>query len=130
MMFSRAEGHIEKVIQGRKTQTRRYYKHLPGEKGCPVKVGELYLVRENYRQKKEDCSGHIRVLRLWTETLEQIKNISVGDAWAEGEYTPEQYLEVLLKINHGRLPTDRPFTVIEFEFAPRRCDPTSARDHI
>ena len=84
MIFS-FPGHIEKIIDGTKTQTRR--------KSPAYRVGRSYAIQPG--RKMGILEGRILVNRKREEKYLD-GGISVSDALAEGGYTPGQY-EALFK---------------------------------
>lgn len=89
MIFS-VKGHVEKIINGTKTQTRR--------KSPAYIVGKTYAVQLG-RNKPGIKEGRILILAKWEETVfdnldrggATIFWISATDATAEGGYTPEEF---------------------------------------
>ncbi len=84
MIFS-VPGHIEKIIEGTKTQTRR--------KSPSYSVGHSYAISKGREKAIEE--GRILVTRKRAERYLD-GGISVADALAEGQYTPGQF-EILFK---------------------------------
>ena len=84
MIFS-FKGHIEQIIDGTKTQTRR--------KSPSYSVGHTYAISRGREKGIEE--GRILITRKRAERFND-GFISVIDALSEGGYTPGQY-EILLK---------------------------------
>ena len=91
MIFSIA-GHIDQIIKGTKTQTRRSYssKYWPGKN---------YALQSG-RGKPADPRGRILITHAWVES-HQRNVIHPLDAQAEGGYTPEEYEELYNRLNPG-----------------------------
>lgn len=84
--------HIQQVIKGTKTQTRRIAK----VNSLIYQVGQTYAIQPG-RGKPGDPRGRILITRRWLE-LKQDK-ITAHDAEAEGGYTPEAYEELFNKMH-------------------------------
>jgi len=91
MIFA-VEGHIEKIIRGEKTQTRRVAK----PNSFIYQVGKTYGVRK-CRTCKNIPDGRILILHRFLETRN--KKINETDANAEGGYSLEDY-ETLFEKMH------------------------------
>ena len=80
--------HIELIIKGLKTQTRR--------SSDRYKVGKLYSIQPG-RTKKGITEGKIRIIdktrEVWPFTIRP------DDAKAEGGYTPEEFEELYEKLH-------------------------------
>ena len=88
MIFA-VKGHVEKVVNDEKTQTRR--------NSDRYEVGRTYAIQRG-RGKSGDSRGRILITHKWREeaytpeaegSVENV--ISVEDAIAEGGYTPDHY---------------------------------------
>jgi len=97
--------HLEQVVQGIKTQTRRVAK----VNGLIYQIGQTYAIQSG-RGKPGDPRGRILITRRWLE-LHQDK-ITTSDATAEGGYTPEEYEELFNKMH----PSWASRYCYEFEF--------------
>ena len=102
-MIFNVEGHIEKIIRGEKTQTRR-------DSG-KYKVGKTYAIQPG-RGKLGDSRGRILITHKWIEPY--WKTIHVNDALAEGNYTPEEYEQLYEQLH----PDWAGRWAYEFEFWP------------
>ncbi len=95
--------HVEPILSGKKTQTRRAWKNPR------AKVGSVHLA------KTEMLAGthfaKVKILRVWKERL---GDISPEDAQAEGGYTQRQFAEIFEAIN-GSYDPDLEITAVEFE---------------
>jgi len=91
MIFSVAD-HVEQIVKGTKTQTRRAYtsKYWPGK---------TYAIQPG-RGKLADPRGRILITHAWIESRER-NVIHPFDAEAEGGYTPEEYEVLYEKLNPG-----------------------------
>lgn len=81
MIFS-IGNHIQQIIEGTKTQTRR-----PTDR---YEVGKTYAIQPG-RGKKGIPEGRVLILKKWGELSLSMSRISEEDARAEGGYTPDQY---------------------------------------
>lgn len=89
--------HIEDILRGVKTQTRR-------DSGR-YEIGKTYAIQP-CRTCKEIPEGRVLIKDKWLEDrTEYPASISFGDAQAEGGYTPQNY-EALYEKLHPRW-TDR-----------------------
>lgn len=86
--------HIEQIIKGTKTQTRRVAK----ENSLIYQVGQTYAIQPG-RGKPGDPRGRILITRRWLELRQD--RITSHDAEAEGGYTPEDYEELFNKMHRG-----------------------------
>jgi len=91
MIFSVAD-HVEQIVKGTKTQTRRAYtsKYRPGK---------TYAIQPG-RGKLADPRGRILITHAWIESRER-DVIHPFDAEAEGGYTPKEYEVLYEKLNPG-----------------------------
>ena len=106
-MIFNVKGHIEKIINGTKTQTRRRARAN----------GRIYLIGKTYSiQPKRTAlgipEGRIKIMDRWLE-LDQDK-IDGYCASAEGDYTPEEYESLFEELN----PNWRSRYCYKFEFIP------------
>jgi len=101
-MIFNIEGHIEQIVKGTKTQTRR--------DSDKYEVGKTYAVQLG-RGKPGDTRGRILITHKWIETKPYIHPI---DAEAEGGYTVEEYEELYFKLH----PNWEKRYCYEFEFWP------------
>jgi len=104
MIFAKP-GHIQKIIEGSKTQTRRASKNY--------KVGHSYAIHPG-RCKPSISDGRILITNCRVEHRGQV--ISVEDALAEGGYTPEEYEQLYEEMYPG-WETRYAYT---FKFLPKR----------
>ena len=91
MIFS-MDTHIQQIISGEKTQTRR-------KSDCFI-VGRTYAIQPG-RSKPGISEGRILITSKIPEIVSQYNRISVSDAQAEGGYTPEQFEELYSEIYPG-----------------------------
>ena len=101
MIFS-VSNHVQQIISGEKTQTRRdsnYYK-----------VGRSYAIQSG-RNKPGIPEGRVLITDKRVET---IPFISVEDAKAEGGYSPAEF-EILYRRMYPKWPTRYAYT---FKFIP------------
>ena len=89
MIFS-VPGHIEQIIDGTKTQTRR--------KSPSYSVGHTYAISKGREKAIEE--GRILVTRKRVERYSD-GGISVSDALAEGGYTSGQFEIIFANIYPG-----------------------------
>lgn len=104
-MFLFTKNHVKQIMLGTKTQTRRNHKKWRAN------IGVVHQVRTS-RFGKPHC--HIRIIRRWEERL---GDISKEDAFAEGGYTPDEYIHGLIEMLGGRIDIDSVLKVYEFEIA-------------
>ena len=93
MIFS-IDTHIQKIISGEKTQTRR-------SSDC-LTVGRTYAIQPG-RAKPGIQDGRILITAKMPEIVSPYNRISASDAQAEGGYTPEQFEELYREIYPGWL---------------------------
>lgn len=84
MIFAEAD-HVEQIIAGTKTQTRRVAK----TNSFIYRVGNTYGIRR-CRTCKNINEGRIEILNMWLE-LRQDAPLSEWEAKMEGGYTPLSY---------------------------------------
>ena len=102
-MFLFQENHIEQIILGTKTQTRRIHKKWRAN------VRAIHQVRTELFGKPH-C--HIRILNRWEQRL---GDINYADAHAEGGYAPDEYIPGLIDMHKGKINIDSVLKVYEFE---------------
>ncbi len=91
-MIFNVPGHIEKIIAGTKTQTRRVNRGI-------YQVGKDYAIQRK-RGEKAISGYRIKIIDIWIESkLHNSLPISLKDAKQEGDYTPESYEFTFKKIN-------------------------------
>jgi len=105
--------HIEKILQGEKTQTRRTHKH-------EWHVGRVYGLRDRWFQKAEN---DILITRKFREKL---GDISLQDVKKEGYHSLEDFQKAWIEIN-GVWDPYEVVTAYEFKLlgAARRGKPSS-----
>lgn len=97
--------HIQMILDGKKTQTRRTWKV------CKVKVGGLYKCKKELLSK--DCFAKIKVNKLFKQKL---CDMSEEDAIKEGYSSKKDYFDVFQKIYKiDPLTYDNEVYVVEFE---------------
>jgi len=82
------EEHVEPILNGTKTQTRRIWARQR------AKVGATHLAKTKMLSK--DFFAKVEIVRVFQETL---GDISESDAKAEGYSSVEGYLRAFKKIN-------------------------------
>ena len=102
MLFKRK--HIEMILAGRKTQTRR----LPG-KSANYSVGRVYAITDRWFSKPQ---GHILITRKFRQRLGEI---SLEDVRKEGYNSLEEFRRAWEKI-HGPGSWQPNLTVTAYEF--------------
>ena len=80
--------HVQLILDGFKTQTRRIWKR----KRC--NVGSFHLAKTKMLSK--EYFARLKILRVWQERL---GNISLIDARSEGYHDEEAYYFAFFKIN-------------------------------
>ncbi|MFA7121210.1 MAG: ASCH domain-containing protein [Bacilli bacterium] len=103
--------HIDAILSGVKTQTRRAWKRPR------VRVGAVHQAKTNYY--RAGCFGWIRITGLRRERLGAI---SEADARAEGDYSIEEYRRVWEEINGAWTP-DLEVWVVDFEIVEQNRNP-------
>jgi hypothetical protein len=104
MLFKKK--HIEMVLAGRKTQTRR----LPG-KSASYSVRRVYAIRDRWFSK---AHGYILITRKFTQKLGEI---SLEDIRKEGYNNLEEFRKAWEEI-HGPKSWQPNLTVTVYEFKP------------
>ena len=108
MILFRPE-HVEPILSGTKTQTRRIWKKPR------AKVGSIHLAKTKMLSK--DYFARLRILAVYRETLGEISD---EDARSEGYADRESYLAAFFRINRI-VPADHrvwlgwPVDVVRFE---------------
>ena len=102
MVFLFKDFHVEPILRGEKTQTRRRHKR-------PRRVGSVHQCRTTLFGKP---FARIRIKRVWRE---RVCDINDADAEAEGGYTREEYIRGLLEMHRGRLSETDWVWCYEFE---------------
>ena len=87
MILFRPE-HVEPILAGRKTQTRRIWKR------SRCKVGSIHLAKTKMLSK--DYFARLKILAVYQEDL---GDISEEDARAEGYDDSIEYLDAFFRIN-------------------------------
>ncbi len=100
--------HVDMILKGKKTATRRNWKRPM------AKVGGIYKCKTKLFSK--DYFALIRVTKLYKQ---QIIDMSFDDVKKEGYETIEEFEEVFKRVNKikGDLDYDIELDVIEFELA-------------
>lgn len=106
MIFS-VKGHVDQIMAGTKTQTRR--------DSAQYRVGQSYAIQTR-RGGSGDTRGRILIKRKWYENYGVEFHISAKDAKAEGGYIPEDY-EMLYESMH---PFWKKRWAYAFEFMPTK----------
>ena len=78
--------HLQKILKGEKTQTRRTHKHM-------WKLGKTYAIRTSWFGKPE---GYIEIIRKFRQKLGEI---SPEDVKKEGYSSLEEFRRVWEEIN-------------------------------
>lgn len=103
MLFT--EEHIRKIINGKKTQTRRLWDSKQ------VNVGNSYRASESLFTERENSPAYIVVNDVYEEPL---GNITESDAQKEGEYTIEEFKELWIDM-HGSWNENDTVWVVDFD---------------
>lgn len=107
LMFSKS--HLEQVLTGEKTQTRRLWDDPR------VKPGKSYrAVRSDVPgsmfTKREDAPAYVLIHDVWSEKLGELTE---KDAQKEGNYTREEFVAEWERI-HGEWTPELAVYVVEF----------------
>ena len=78
--------HIEKILEGVKTQTRRRHRR-------PLKVGRVYDVKKDWYHS---TGIKIRIIKAFRQRLE---DITPDEAFKEGGYSIKEFISVWKRIN-------------------------------
>jgi hypothetical protein len=97
--------HLQKILEGQKTQTRRTHKY-------GWQVGRVYGLRDRWFQKAEN---HILITRKFRQKLGAI---SIEDVQKEGYRTLEEFKRAWIEINRSWDP-DKVIIVYEFRLVSR-----------
>jgi hypothetical protein len=104
--------HVEPILTGKKTQTRR------GWKKPRAKIGSVHLAKTKMLSKE-----YFAKLEILDVKQERLGNITEADAQAEGGYTVDTFQQVWMLIN-GSWEPDKIVYVVAFERVEdelRRC---------
>ena len=104
--------HVDMIMQGIKTATRRAWKRPM------AKPGGLYPVQVRMFQRRAECPL-IRVTRVYRQRL---GDMTEEDARKEGGYTLDEFRDVWIGIN-GAWDDDQMVYVVEFRYQPRIIEP-------
>lgn len=110
-MFLFMKSHIEPILNGTKTQTRRNHKRARALVGAVHQCRTMML-------NKDSTFAQIKILRVWQE---RVCDISEEDAQAEGGYSRKEYIKGLVKMHKGKLWTTDTVYCYEFELV-KDCD--------
>ena len=111
MLFKRH--HIKKILQGRKTQTRRTSQRK-------YKVGRYYAIRDRLFGKPQ---GHIIITRRFQQKLGEI---SPEDLKKEGFNSLEDFRKAWIEINASWDP-EQIVTVYEFAYVEKPNSPRKGK---
>ena len=79
--------HVNPILRGQKTQTRRVWKRPR------AKVGSVHLAKLNYSK------GYFAKLLITRVRKEKLCQITAEDALKEGGYTLEEFIDIWTQIN-------------------------------
>jgi hypothetical protein len=94
--------HLQKILEGSKTQTRRTHKHT-------WKIGRVYSIRDRWFSKPQ---AHIKILRKFKQRL---GDISMEDVKKEGYESLAEFQKIWEEIN-GPGSWDPNLIVTAYEF--------------
>ncbi|MCF8009275.1 MAG: ASCH domain-containing protein [Halanaerobiales bacterium] len=97
--------HVNPILRGRKTQTRR-----TGKKRW--NIGAIHQARTNMPWQGDE--GHFADIKILDVRKEKLKDLSVQDLCAEGYDTYDQFWDIWKEIN-GELNLEEEINVVEFE---------------
>lgn len=97
--------HVVMIQQRRKRATRRLWKKPRAKRGAVHLVKTKMLSKEHH--------GKVRIDRVWKQRLLEI---SEEEAWAEGEYTREEYIDVFKALHPGLEEANPELYVVEFTY--------------
>ncbi len=107
-MFLFKQEHVEPILNGTKTQTRRLHKR---RRAIP---GSLHWAQRGMRA--DTRFARLKITRVWQERL---YTISTADALAEGYASRDEYWDVFERINKGKQHAANPAVwCYEFELEP------------
>lgn len=110
MLLFRPE-HVEPILRGTKTQTRRVWKR------CRANVGVIHKAK-----LKMISRDYFALLKIMGTRQERLGDISEEDAKAEGGYTRETYRKKWIEIN-GSWNPDQLVWVVSFAVVDGKgCD--------
>jgi len=108
--------HIRKILEGRKTQTRRLHKHT-------WKLGKTYAIRDSWFGKPQ---GHIIITRKFRQKLGEI---SLEDVKKEGYSRLEDFRRAWEEIHGlGSWDPEQLVTVYEFQTVIEKTERAFKKD--
>lgn len=107
--------HLDLVLEGKKTQTRRVHKQL-------WTVGRTYGIRDRWFSKPV---GRILILRRFRQRL---GDISLEDVRKEGYPTPEEFKKAWIEI-YGAGKPEQIVTAYEFRLDSKKGKPSTATEN-
>ena len=111
--------HVPLILDGTKTQTRRFWKR------CRVKVGSVHQARTN--MPWQDPSGHFANIVIHDWYQQALAHMSLWEVEAEGYRTKREYFAALAQINRREVTGWEEVWVVDFEVdsvpgGGERCD--------